>query len=101
MPTTPRKRILPPPLPAPESRLDELAAFVRLLADRFIDYDYYDVYNSVFRQRVDEIIDTVKFDSESRHIHEFGVYIQATNSTKSRDFMKFFKLILDQFEEPQ
>jgi NDP-sugar pyrophosphorylase family protein len=97
MTSTPRKRIMPPALPSAESRLDELAAFVALLSDRFIDYDYYDVYDSVFRKRVDEIIDTVKFDSDSQHIHEFGVYIQATNSTKARDFMKFFQMIIAQF----
>ena len=91
-----RKRILPPALPSSESRLDELRCFVALLAD-FIDYDYYDVYDSVFRQRVDEIVDTIKFDADSQHIEEFGEYIRATNSTKVRDFMKFFQMIILHF----
>jgi hypothetical protein len=94
---TTRKRILPPALPSSESRLDELRGFIALLADRFIDYDYYDVYDSVFRQRVDEILDTVKFDANSHYIEEFGEYIRATNSTKVRDFMKFFKMIVQYF----
>ena len=92
-----RKRILPPTLPTSESRLDELRGFVALLADRFIDYDYYDVYDSVFRQRVDEIVDTIKFDADSQHIEEFGEYIRATKSTKARDFMKFFQMIIAHF----
>ena len=94
---TTRKRILPPALPSSESRLDELRGFVALLADRFIDYDYYDVYDSVFRQRVDEIVDTIKFDADSQHIEEFGEYIRATKSTKARDFMKFFQMIIAHF----
>lgn len=94
---TTRKRILPPAPPSSESRLDELCGFVALLADRFIDYDYYDVYDSVFRQRVDEIVDTIKFDADSQHIEEFGEYIRASNTTKARDFMKFFQMIIAHF----
>jgi len=94
---TTRKRILPPPTPDIESRLDELRSFVALLADQFIDYDHYDVYDSVFRQRVDEIVDSIKFDADVAHIEEFGEYIRATNSTKARDFMKFFMMILQHF----
>lgn len=92
-----RRRIAPRPLPPPEERLDELKGFVELLADRFIDYNHYNVYDSVFRQRVDEIVESIKFDEESQHIEEFGEYIRATNSTKARDFMKFFILILQYF----
>ena len=95
--STTRKRILSPPIPAPESRLDELRGFVALLADQFIDYDHFNVYDSVFRKRVDEILDSIKFDSDSQHIEEFGEYIRATNSTKCRDFMKFFQLIIAHF----
>ena len=84
-------------MPASESRLDELRGFVALLADQFIDYDHFDVYDSVFRSRVDEILDTIKFDSDSQHIEEFGEYIRATNSTRCRDFMKFFQLIIAHF----
>ena len=91
---TTRKRILPPSIPAPESRLDELRGFVALLADQFIDYDHFDVYDSVFRSRVDEILDSIKFDSDSHHLEEFGEYIRAT---KARDFMKFFQLIIAHF----
>lgn len=92
-----RKRIAPRPLPATEKRLDELKEFVALLADQFIDYDHYNVYDSVFRQRVDDIVDGIKFDEDSRHIEEFGEYIRATDSTKARDFLKFFVMILEYF----
>lgn len=92
-----RKRIAPRPLPPPEERLDELKGFVELLSDRFIDYNHYNVYDSVFRQRVDEIVETIKFDEDSQHIEEFGEYIRATNSTKARDFLKFFMMILQYF----
>jgi hypothetical protein len=95
--TPSRKRITPRPLPPPEERLKELKGFVELLADSFIDYDHYNVYDSVFRQRVDEIVESIKFDENSQHIEEFGEYIRATNSTKARDFLKFFMMILEYF----
>ena len=95
--TPSRKRITPRPLPPPEERLNELKGFVELLADSFIDYNHYKIYDSVFRQRVDEIVDGIKFDEDSRHIEEFGEYIRATNSTNARDFMKFFMMILEYF----
>jgi hypothetical protein len=86
-----------PPLPPPEKRLAELKTFTEILADKFIDYDHLDVYDSVFRQRVDEILDSIKFDEDCAHIEEFGEYIRATNSTKCRDFLKFFMMILAYF----
>lgn len=97
-----RKRILPPPMPEPEKRLAEIKIFSDLLVNRFIDYDCTDVYNSVFRDRVNKIMDTIVWEKETgdnaNAILEFGTYIQAVNSTKTRDFTKFFKLILDYFE---
>ena len=86
-----------PPLPPPEKRLAELKVFTEILADKFIDYDHLDVYDSIFRHRVDEILDSIKFDEDSQHIEEFGEYIRATNSTKCRDFLKFFMMILTYF----
>lgn len=93
-----RKRIQPPAMPEPESRLDELKAFVELLADQFIDYDHHDVYDSVFRNRVDEIVETIVFKEHEKYIEEFGEYIRATNSTKARDFLKFFKMIIEAYD---
>jgi hypothetical protein len=93
-----RKRIGAPPVPEPEERINELKKFVALLADRFIDYDRLDVYDSVFRSRVDTIVETVGFDETSRHIEELGEYIRATNSTKVRDFMKFFQICIEYME---
>jgi hypothetical protein len=86
-----------PPLPPPEKRLAELKTFTEVLADQFIDYNHLDVYDSIFRHRVDEILDSIKFDENCQHIEEFGEYIRATNSTKSRDFLKFFMMILQYF----
>ena len=86
-----------PPLPPPEKRLAELKTFTEVLADKFIDYDHLDVYDSIFRQRVDEIVEGITFDEDSAHIEEFGEYIRATNSTNSRDFLKFFMMILAYF----
>jgi len=86
-----------PPLPPPEKRLAELKTFTEVLADKFIDYGHLDVYDSIFRQRVDEIVENIKFDEDSQHIEEFGEYIRATNSTKCRDFLKFFMMILAYF----
>jgi hypothetical protein len=94
---TTRKRIPAPAMPEPESRLDELKRFVALLADQFIDYDHLDVYDSVFRNRVDEIIETIVFKEEEAYIEEFGEYIRATNSTKARDFMKFFIMLIEAY----
>jgi hypothetical protein len=86
-----------PPLPPPEHRLAELQTFTEVLSDQFIDYNHLDVYDSIFRHRVDEILDAIKFDEDSQHIEEFGEYIRATNSTKCRDFLKFFMMILQYF----
>lgn len=94
---TTRKRITAPAMPEPESRLDELKRFVALLADQFIDYDHLDVYDSVFRNRVDEIIETIVFKEDEMYIEEFGEYIRATNSTKARDFLKFFKMLIEAY----
>ena len=94
---TTRKRITAPAMPEPESRLDELKRFVALLADQFIDYDHLDVYDSVFRNRVDEIIETIVFKEDEMYIEAFGEYIRATNSTKARDFLKFFKMLIEAY----
>lgn len=95
---TTRKRILPPAMPETTSRLDELKIFVEVLADQFIDYDHLDVYDSVFRNRVDEIVETIIFEDNEKYIEEFGEYIRATNSTKARDFMKFFNMVIEAYD---
>lgn len=93
-----RKRTPPPPMPEPEQRIAELKTFIALLADRFIDYDILDVYDSVFRNRVDAIVETALFVGGETHIEEFGEYIRASNSTKCRDFLKFFQLCVEYIE---
>jgi hypothetical protein len=95
---TTRKRITAPVMPEPESRLEELKGFVALLADQFIDYDHLDVYDSVFRNRVDEIVETIAFKEDEAYIEEFGEYIRATNSTKARDFLKFFSMLIEAYD---
>lgn len=94
-----RKRTSIPPLPEPEKRLAELKTFTEVLADKFIDYDHLDVYDSIFRHRVDEIVESIIFEEEAKYIEEFGEYIRATNSTKARDFLKFFMMVLAHFGE--
>lgn len=86
-----------PPLPPPEHRLAELRMFTEVLSDQLIDYNHLDVYDSIFRHRVDQILDTIIFDENCQHIEEFGEYIRATNSTQCRDFLKFFMMILQYF----
>jgi len=86
-----------PPLPPIEHRLAELQTFTEILSDQLIDHDHLDVYDSIFRHRVDEILDAIEFDENCQHIEEFGEYIRATNSTKCRDFLKFFTMILTYF----
>ena len=98
---TTRKRILPPAMPEPTSRLDELKIFVEVLADQFIDYNHLDVYDSVFRNRVDEIVETIIFEDNEKYIEEFGEYIRATNSTKARDFLKFFKMVIEAYADAE
>lgn len=104
-----------PPFPDdPVERLEEIKKFRVLLVDRFHDYDYHDVYDSVFRSRVDLIMKSVKLnvddmDEEEKQslsdkqkslsvkIYKFGRAIQINNSTKVKDFIQFFMMIEEFF----
>ena len=92
-----RKRILPPPFPGPELFLDEMKRFMYLLADRFIDYEYYDVYNSVFYSRVVTFIENMTYDKDSEHIKEAAYQIYNSKTTNARDYLKFFKMCTEYY----
>jgi hypothetical protein len=100
-----RSRILPPEMPEdPYARHEEAKRFLEVLSDDLIDYDHYNVYNSVFRKRVDQYLENINFsDLEgmaekqvalAKTVHTLGLAIQASDTTKTRDFLAFFKSIL-------
>ncbi|NBR60677.1 hypothetical protein EB118_02790 [bacterium] len=101
MPTI-RKLRKAPPLPTnPNASLNELKTFRCLLADRFYDYDFHHVYESVFFDRVELIMKTVDFDCGKikdehflKEIRDLGNYIVDTRSTEVRLFIIFFDMIL-------
>jgi len=91
-----RKLTEAPPLPPPEERLDELKRLIEILADDFIDYDHLYVYDSIFRSRVDSMMEEIMKDNDEEvyHLQVFGQYIQETNSNRARDFLKFFRMVV-------
>lgn len=100
-----RSRVLPPALPEdPPARREEARRFLEVLSDDLIDYDHYNVYNSVFRKRVDEYLEQIDFGdlegmndhqvSLAKTSHKLALAIQASDTTKTRDFLAFFKSIL-------
>ena len=100
-----RRRTPHPLLPThPGDRYLEAKMFLEVLADDLLDYDHYNVYNSVFRKRVDEYfaeIDfsmTEGFSEESvklvKTIESLGKMIRETETTKTRDFLAFYKAIV-------
>lgn len=112
----PRKLIPPPPMSEnPLERLEEVKKFKHLLASEFYDYDYKDVYDSVFRARVDAILEGVILNPElmteeekedlteerckqSLEIYKIGKHIQETNSTSVKLYIAFFAAIETFFE---
>lgn len=100
-----RQRTPHPPLPTnPADRYLEAKMFLEVLADDLLDYDHLNVYNSVFRKRVDEYfaeIDfsmTEGFSEESvklvKTVESLGKMIRETETTKTRDFLAFYKSIV-------
>jgi hypothetical protein len=85
-----------PPMPIePNERLKEIKTFRRLLVDDFYDYNYRNVYESVFHSRVDTILNIVPKDGENitdkqRNIYRIGNEIKDTNSTEVKMFIAFF-----------
>jgi hypothetical protein len=111
----PRKLRPAPEMPEdPIERLNEVVRFRKLLADKFYDYDYRDVYESVFRNRVDVLLENINFDPEkmseeekqgltekqkvlSMKIFKIGKEIQETDSTEVKLYILFFKTIEEFF----
>ena len=73
-----------------ENDILEVIKFRKLLADRFYDYGYYNVYDSVFRKRVDKWLKNEKLKEDTR---ELGRHIQQTNATEVKTYIAFFKLV--------
>jgi len=88
----------------PQARHDEARRFLEALSDDLIDYDHYNVYNSVFRMRVDEYLEHIDFRDVggmnehqvglAKDVQRLGLAIQESDTTKTRDFLAFFKSIL-------
>jgi hypothetical protein len=93
--TTRRKRIAGPTLPEdPAKRTEELRKFTRDLAELY-DYDYADVYDSVYFVRTVEIMKDTVFDDAATHtIRDLGRKILDTRSTSVKLYIAFFKAIL-------
>lgn len=105
-----RRKIQLPPLLSeiPSERLVEVSVFRKLLVDKFYDYGYLDVYDSVFRQRVDSFLTYIKFEEDEcltkkqndlcKLILKIGKEIQETNSSEVKLYIKFFRCIEQIFE---
>ena len=93
---TRRKRIAGPPLPTdPAKRMKQVRDFMHYLADYLYDYEHYDVYDSIYFQRVQDImVDTVFDDPATHSIRDMGRHILDTRSTSVKLFIAFFKAIL-------
>jgi hypothetical protein len=93
-----RKICKAPSLPEnPIDRLDEIKRFRNVLSDSFYDYGIYNVYDSVFFDRIQVIMQYVNLEDHEK-IRELGSHIVETNSTDVKLFIKFFSLILELFD---
>ena len=65
------------------------------LSDNLYDYDHRDVYDSVYFQRVVDIMTDTVFDEPETHpIRDLGRTIVDTGATSVKLFIRFFKAIL-------
>ena len=110
----PRRRRTPhPPLPTnPTDRYLEVKMFLDVLVNDLLDYDHLNVYNSIFRKRVDDYfgeidfsMTTEEFTEESfqlvKTIQRLGTMIRDTETTKTRDFLDFYRSIVTFMESLQ
>lgn len=89
-----RKRIAGPPLPdTGEERIEQVRKFTRNLADLY-DYEHTDVYESVFFERVGDIMLDTVFDENTSSIRDMGQHILDTRSTSVKLYIAFFNGIL-------
>jgi hypothetical protein len=78
----------------PVKRLEEIKKFRELLADQFYDYEIYDVYDSVFMDRVQTIMESVGDFEGQEELVKLGKQIVDTKSTSVKLFIQFFGMIL-------
>ena len=90
-----RKRIAGPSLPTdPAKRIQQVRAFMRDLSDDLYDCDHHDVYDSVYFQRVQDIMVDTVFDEQTESIRELGRQIVDTRATSVKLYIAFFRAIL-------
>jgi len=93
-----RKRARAPPMPDdPTKRFEEAELMLTDLVDLY-DYDYHDVYDSVFFLRVSQYMDGMTFkddDAAGLIMRDTGREILETRSTSVKLFIRFFKSIVD------
>ena len=89
-----RKRIAGPPLPETgDERIEQVRKFMHDLAELY-DHDHYDVYNSVYFERVGDIMTDTVFDEKTSSIRDMGQHILDMCSTSVKLYIAFFKAIL-------
>jgi hypothetical protein len=95
MTTNRRKRIAGPSLPTdPAKRIQQVRAFTRDLSDNLYDCDHHDVYDSIYFQRVQDIMVDTVFDDQTASIGDMGRHILDTRATSVKLYIAFFNAIL-------
>ena len=90
-----RKRIAGPSLSTdPAKRIQQVRAFMRDLSDDLYDCDHHDVYDSVYFQRVQDIMVDTVFDEQTESIRDLGRQIVDTRATSVKLYIAFFRAIL-------
>jgi len=102
-----RKKIMPPSMPeTPEGRFADVQMLLTELVE-LVDHDHYNVYESVFFDRVVQIMEGMSFktveeldDSDPLKVlglrmRDTGREIIATKATSTKLFVRFFKSIVD------
>lgn len=104
---TRRKRKMPAKMPeTPDGRIAEVEAMLNDLIE-LVDHDVYDVYNSVFFERVTQYMEAITFKNVEAmddtnplkvcglQIRDTGREIIAKKATSTKLFVRFFKSIID------
>jgi len=102
-----RKKKMPAKMPkTPAARIAEVEGMLTDLVE-LVDHDVYDVYESVFFQRVVEYMEAITFKNVEAmkgtnplkavglRMRDMGREIVATKATSTKLFVQFFKTIID------
>lgn len=102
-----RKKKMPAKMPeTPAARIAEVEGMLTDLVE-LVDHDIYDVYDSVFFQRVVEYMEAITFKNIETmkatnplkavglRMRDIGREIVATKATSTKLFVQFFKTIID------